>query len=192
MRRCSRSSAISEEPTFRKIEPLGDQHKALRAAFSCGSELLDRYLKELASQDVKRRAAAPYILVSKDNHIAGYYTLSSDSIRADDLPPGMVQQLNFPRYPVIGATLIGRLARDLAFKGKGVGDLLLADALKRSLESSQQIASAAVIVDAKDAKAHRFYADFGFIAFPESTKRLFLPMQTVEKLYPASVPAEPV
>jgi predicted GNAT family N-acyltransferase len=102
----------------------------------------------------------------------------------------MVKRLNLPRYPVIGATLIGRLARDLGFKGKGVGELLLADALRRSLEARRRIASAAVIVDAKDTRAYAFYAGYGFIAFPDSAKRLFLPMQTIANLY--SAPTEPV
>lgn len=170
---------------FGGIEPLGVEHKKLRTAFSCGAEPLDRYLKEQASQDAKKRAAAPYVLLSADNRIAGYYTLSSDNIRLDDIPPDLVKQLNLPRYPFIGATLIGRLARDVAFRGQGVGELLLVDALKRSLEMSKSIASAAVVVDAKDEKAHRFYSEFGFIAFPETVNRLFLPMQTIEKLYSA-------
>jgi predicted GNAT family N-acyltransferase len=84
----------------------------------------------------------------------------------------------------MGATLLGRLARDLTYRGKGVGELLLVDALKRSFVMSRQIASAAVIVDARDEKAQKFYQDFGFIRFPDSEKRLFLPMATVERLYP--------
>jgi hypothetical protein len=63
------------------------------------------------------------------------------------------------------------------------------DALKRSLAMSKHIASAAVVVDAKDERAHQFYKEFGFIAFPETVNRLFFPMQTIDKLYsaPASV-----
>jgi predicted GNAT family N-acyltransferase len=152
-------------------------------------EPLDRYLKEQASQDARRRVAVPYVLVSADNRIAGYYTLSSDNIRVDDIPADMVKQLNLPRYPVIGATLIGRLARDLEFGGQGIGDLLLADALKRALGMSKNIASAAVVVDAKDEKAHCFYSEFGFIAFPETVNRLFMPMETIEKLF--AVPLSP-
>lgn len=121
-----------------------------------------------------------------DDRIAGYYTLSSDNIRLDDVPPELVKQLNLPRYPVLGATLIGRLARDLDFKGQGLGEILLVDALKRSLAMSRQIASAAVIVDAKDDKAHAFYRSFGFIAFPDSSNRLFLAMRTITTLYPES------
>jgi predicted GNAT family N-acyltransferase len=169
---------------FHKIEPLGAKHDKLRASFSCGIEPLDRYLKQQASQDARRRAAVPYVLVSEDNRIAGYYTLSSDSMRTDDLPEGLVKRLNLPRYPVMGATLIGRLARDLSFKGHGVGELLLADALKVSLAMSRKIASVGVIVDAKDERAHHFYTEFGFTAFPESFKRLFILMGTIEKLYP--------
>jgi len=149
-------------------------------------EALDRYLKEQASQDAKKRAAAPYVLRSTDGRIAGYYTLSSDNIRVDDIPAELVKQLSLPRYPVIGATLIGRLARDLSFRGQGIGELLLVDALKRALELSKQIASAAVVVDAKDAKAHDFYRDFGFIGFPETVNRLFLPMRTIAGLFAGS------
>jgi predicted GNAT family N-acyltransferase len=169
---------------FHKIEPLGAKHDKLRAAFSCGVEPLDRYLKQQARQDARRRAAVAYVLVSQDDRIAGYYTLSSDSLRADDLPEGPVKRLNLPRYPVTGATLIGRLARDLSFKGHRVGELLLTDALKVSLAMSRKIASVGVIVDAKDERAHHFYTEFGFTAFPESYKRLFMLMGTIEKLYP--------
>ena len=133
--------------------------------------------------------AVPYVLVSADNRIAGYYTLSSDNIRVDNIPAELVKQLNLPRYPVIGATLIGRLARDLAFRGQGIRDLLLADALKRALGMSKNIASAAVVVDAKDEKAYCFYGQFGFIAFPETVNRLFMPMETIEKLF--AVPSSP-
>jgi len=122
------------------------------------------------------------VLTSYDDKIAGFYTLTQDNIEAEDLPPELIKQLNLPRYKRIGASLLGRLARDLSYKGKGVGELLLVDALKRSLVMSRQIASAAVIVDAKDEKAHRFYRDFGFIPFPESQKRLFLAMATVQRL----------
>lgn len=124
------------------------------------------------------------MLTSEDGRLAGFYTLTQDNIASEDVPPELIKQLNLPRYEQIGATLLGRLARDLTYKGKGVGELLLADALKRALVMSRQIASAAVVVDAKDQKAHKFYKDFGFIPFPESEKRLFLPMATIEQLYP--------
>lgn len=176
-------SSANRPTQFREIEPLGAKHKTLRAAFSCGEPALDRYLKEQASQDARKRAAVPYVLVSEDNRIAGYYTLSADNIPVDDLPAELVEKLHLPRYPVLGATLIGRLARDLSFKGQGIGELLLVDALKRSMRASEQIAAVAVVVDAKDEHAHRFYSTFGFIPFPDSKSRLFMLMKTVEQLF---------
>jgi predicted GNAT family N-acyltransferase len=121
--------------------------------------------------------------MSADNRIAGYYTLSSTNIRMDDLPSELVKKLRLPRYPVFGATLIGRLARDLSFRGQGVGDLLLADAVKVALVMSEKIASFAVVVDAKDDNAARFYAGFGFTPLPETPLRLSLPMQTIQSLF---------
>jgi len=123
------------------------------------------------------------VLTAEDGRIAGFYTLTQDNIAGEDLPSELVRKLNLPRYERIGATLLGRLARDLRWKGQGAGELLLVDALQRSLVMSRQIASAAVVVDAKDEKAHQFYEAFGFIPFPESVKRLFLPMETIERLY---------
>jgi predicted GNAT family N-acyltransferase len=125
--------------------------------------------------------------MSDDGRLVGYYTLTQDSIDAEDIPTELIKQLNLPRYDRIGATLLGRLARDLTCKGQGLGELLLLDALKRALAMSRDIASAAVVVDAKDNKAHNFYQDFGFISFPNSKKRLFLPMVTIERLFPSSL-----
>jgi len=124
------------------------------------------------------------VLTSEDGRLAGFYTLTQDNIAAEDLPPVLIKHLNLLRYVRIGSTLLGRLARDLTYKGQGVGELLLADALKRALAMSRQIASAAVVVDAKDENAYKFYEDFGFKSFPETEKRLFLPMATIEQLYP--------
>jgi len=95
-----------------------------------------------------------------------------------------VTKLKLPRYDYVGATLIGRLARDLSFKGQGIGELLLVDALKTALSMVKRIASVAVVVDAIDEKAHAFYSEFGFTPFPESKKRLFMPMKTIKELFP--------
>ena len=181
-----RVSTISALSPFLDIEPFGANHKELRAAFSCGVEALDRYLKQQASQDADRGVALPFVLVSRDNRLAGYYTLGSYGMRADDIPHELMKQFRHPRYDVIGATLLGRLARDVSFKGQGIGEVLLIDALKRALHGSRTIAaSVGVIVDAKDEKAQRFYSAYGFFApFPDTPRRLFLRMETIEELFP--------
>jgi GNAT superfamily N-acetyltransferase len=163
------------------IEPLRNEHD--RAGFSCGNPSLDRYLKEQAGQDLRRGCATPFVLISKrgDATILGYYTLSSYGIDAGELPVEVAKKL--PRYPLIPATLLGRLAVDRSFQGRGLGEFLLIDALHRALVQSAEIAAAAVVVDAIDAGAARFYRHFGFVAFPAIASRLFLPMKAVADLF---------
>ncbi len=129
--------------------------------------------------------AVPHVLVSHDGRIAGYYTLSSANIRLDDFPDEL--QVRLPKYPTLGATLIGRLARDLNFRGQGVGELLLIDALKVALMMSRKIASVAVVVDAKNDNARHFYTKLGFVAFSAAANKLFLRMEAIERLFPTSV-----
>jgi GNAT superfamily N-acetyltransferase len=85
-----------------------------------------------------------------------------------------------PRYDAIPAALIGRLARDERVRGKGVGELLLADAIQRILGAGRSVAVFAIVVDAKDDRAVDFYQAFGFRAFPLQPRRLFLLTATAE------------
>lgn len=166
-----------------RFEPL-DKKKHDRAAFSCEHESLNRYLRELASQEIKKRVAAVYVLTPDGRTIAGYYTLSQYAIDAGDLPSETAHKLRVPKYEKLPATLLGRLARSREFKGQGIGEMLLVGALKRALEHSRHIASLAVVVDAKDEKAAAFYRSYGFIDLPGHSSRLFIPMQTVEQVFP--------
>jgi GNAT superfamily N-acetyltransferase len=163
-------------------ELLSPQHN--RAGFSCEVEPLERYLKQQAGQDMRKRLAVTHVLVlgGDRNRIAGYFTLCADSIPIRDLPEELVKKLRLPHYDRIPATLIARLARDVSFKGQGIGEFLLLNALELAWQASQRIASWAVTVDAKNEKARRFYLDFGFIAFTDTESRLYLPMRTVEQL----------
>jgi hypothetical protein len=159
-------------------QPLVKHHD--RKAFRCGVDELDRYLRQRAGQDVRRRVAAVFVMVPDDEpeRIAGYYTLSSSSILLSELPAELARRL--PRYPVVPAVLIGRLARDLDFPA--TGELLLLDALGRALRHSDEVSAAVVLVDAKNEAAEGFYARYGFQKVPQTPNRLFLPMKTVEQL----------
>jgi ribosomal protein S18 acetylase RimI-like enzyme len=161
------------------IEPLGEKHN--RADFSCGIAALDSYLHKQAGQDARKRAAVPFIATTESQTIAGYYTLSQYAIALDAIPEEVAKRL--PKYPMVSVTLLGRLAVSTEFRGQGVGEFLLMDALYRSLVSSKQIASAGIIVDAKDESAARFYKKYGFVELPKIEKRLFLPMGTVQQLF---------
>jgi GNAT superfamily N-acetyltransferase len=163
------------------IEPLGKRHD--RTAFSSGNEQFDRYLKQQAVQDARRHVAAPFVAVSRkgDPTILGYYTLSAYAIDLGALPESTSSKL--PYYPLVPATLLGRLAVDRRHQGRGLGEFLLMDALHRAYLQSSQIASAAFVVHAMDDGAFRFYRHFDFTPFPERRNHLFLPMATVASLF---------
>jgi GNAT superfamily N-acetyltransferase len=155
------------------IEPLG-RHD--RARFSCGQPDLDAWFRLRASQDEKRNVARVFVAVDVELGVVGFYSLSSLSLSMESLPEEMAHKL--PRYDAIPAALIGRLARDERVRGQGVGELLLADAIRRILGAGRSIAVFAIVVDAKDERAADFYRTFGFQAFPLRPKRLFLPAAT--------------
>ena len=173
---------MPEDPkqTDYRVEALDKQHD--RKGFSCGVEPLDRYLKEQAGQDAKKRVAAPFVLCkAKSNIVLGYYTLSALSIDVGAWPEDVVRKL--PRYPVVPATLLGRLAVDKRLRGKGMGEYLLMNALRRAFVTSREVASVAVIVDAKDDAGVMFYQKYEFSPFADQARKLFLPMRTIERLF---------
>jgi ribosomal protein S18 acetylase RimI-like enzyme len=156
------------------IEPLGRHHD--RAGFSCGQPDLDAWFRLRASQDEKRNVARVFVAVDAELGIVGFYSLSSLSLTLEALPEEIARKL--PRYDAIPAALIGRLARDERVRGRGIGELLLADAIHRILGAGRSVAVFAIVVDAKDERAARFYESFGFRAFPLQPRRLFLPTAT--------------
>lgn len=166
--------------TAYRVEPLGRHHD--RATFSSGVEPLDRYLREQAGQDARKRVAVPFVLCeARSNAVIGYYTLSALSVDVGSWPGDVAQKL--PKYPLVPATLLGRLAVDTRLRGTGAGEYLLMDALRRAVEASRAVASVAVVVDAKDDAAVSFYKHYGFTAFAERPRQLFLPLAVIEKLF---------
>ena len=162
------------------LSPLGPQHD--RSTFTCGIDSLDGYLRERARQDARKRIAAPFVLTAGDDpKVIGYYTLSAISIVLADLPKDIARRL--PRYPVVPATLLGRLAVDSNYCGKGLGEYLLMDALYRARRHSVEIASFAVVVDAVNADCENFYVRYEFQPFPNQTGRLFLPMRKIQQVF---------
>ncbi len=159
------------------IRRLDELHQ--RNSFSCGIKVLDNYIHHFATQDKKRNIAITYVLNDEEeNKIAGYYSLSSTSIECSGLPDLIIKKL--PRYPLLPATLIGRLALDVNYQPKGLGEVLLFDALKRVSETSETVASLAVVVDAINETAASFYQKYGFL--PLASAKLFLPMHLINKL----------
>jgi GNAT superfamily N-acetyltransferase len=144
------------------------------ASFQCGSEHLDDYIRRYASQDVRRNISRVFVATPENapRHLAGFFTLGAGSVSCTSLPASFSRKL--PRYPVPVA-LVGRLAVDKTFQGKGLGSILLADACQKVLQASSVLAMAGIIVDAKDDGAISFYAHFGFIQLQGQANRMLLP-----------------
>jgi predicted GNAT family N-acyltransferase len=154
--------------------PLNSSHK--KALFSCEEQSLTDYIRNHAGQDIKRRVALCFVHSATEGTIKGYYTLSADSVDRSILPEDVKKKIPYKNLPV---TLLGRLARNIQFKGQGVGELLIADALKCAYQASSQLASFAVVTDPINAKAKEFYHGFGFIGLESG--RMFITMETIRK-----------
>jgi predicted GNAT family N-acyltransferase len=160
------------------LEKLCARHK--KSDFCSGISELDGYLQRQAGQDAKRNLSAVHVLADEDGNIIGYYTLSQNSIVVDELPEEYSKRL--PPNRTVACTLLGRLAVDRQFQGRGYGRDLLFYALKKSAAFSQEIASYAVVVDAIGLDTKRFYLKYGFMEFASQPLRLFLPTKTISNL----------
>jgi GNAT superfamily N-acetyltransferase len=163
------------------IEQLNPVHD--RSSFHCDVRSLDNYIHKQAGQDIKRSISRVFVAVLPDNseEIVGYYSLSTLSIELNQLPEKLIRKL--PKHP-IPAALLGRLAVSKNAQRYGVGKMLLADAVHRTMSVSDQIAIYAIIVDAVNKKAKDFYEQFGFTQLSNNSSRLFLPLKSItpEKL----------
>ena len=161
------------------ISPLGEVHD--RKSFNCGEQSLNQYLRQHANQDIKRRINKVFVASPPETpqQVIGYYGLCACSLDADDLPEE--QRRGLPRYPVPVA-LLGRLAVAEFHQGKGVGSILLTDALERIVEVNQVMAVHAVVVDALNDRAAGFYQQFGFVPLPDQPLKLHLTIDSVPTL----------
>jgi ribosomal protein S18 acetylase RimI-like enzyme len=151
-----------------------------RDTFDCGVEPLNRYFKTQVGQDVRKRLSTCFVLTEEGSNVPlAYYTLAATSILLVDLPEDISKKLT--RYPFLPATLMGRLAVDQTLFGRGYGELMLIDAIKRSFLS--EIASYAFVVDAKDDRASSFYRAYDFLPLETGCNRLFLPMTQIGRLF---------
>lgn len=156
-----------------RFELLDRKHD--RRAFASGTHALDDWFRTRATQDQRRRVAQVFVALD-DQGIVGFYSLGMFTLALDSLPESLARKL--PKYEAIPAALIGRLARHVRAKGTGVGDLLVADAVKRVLAACASVAAYAIVVDAKDEGGRLFYASHGFISLPSRPNRLFLLIET--------------
>lgn len=156
------------------IEKLSSLHD--RTAFDCGVEELNAYLKEYSGQHERRGISRTYVAVEEGEKSAlGYYSISSGAVAFDFVPEKL------PRHPVPVA-LIGRLAVDKGSGGRGLGEMLLMHALRSAQRASEVVGVYAVVVDAWDQAARRFYLKYGFNELRDDQLHLYLPMKVIRQL----------
>lgn len=161
-----------------RFEALDDHD---RATFCCGDNALDRYFQTQVTQDIRRRITNCFVVVeAATNQVAAYYTLSAASIPLVGLPPNETKRL--PRYPTLTAVRVGRLAVDHRFQRRGLGELMLMDAVHRTIQDAA--AAFALLVDAKNDQAVAFYRRYGFRPVAGRPRTLFLPLATAQKTLP--------
>ncbi|MFY9728150.1 MAG: GNAT family N-acetyltransferase [Bryobacteraceae bacterium] len=159
-----------------RFETLGSGHD--RPTFRCGDNALDAYFQTQVTQDIRRRVTNCFVVVeAATGRVAAYYTLSAASIPLVDLPPHEAKRL--PRYPTLPAVRIGRLAVDLRYQRRGLGELMLMNAVHRTLRDAA--AAFALLVDAKNDQAAAFYQRYGFRPIIGKPRTLFLPLATAQK-----------
>jgi GNAT superfamily N-acetyltransferase len=146
-----------------------------RQAFDCGVPALNEYLHRFAEQHRRKGISAVYALVDSavPATILGYYTLSAAEVDVQSLTEADRKRL--PRFPV-PCFRMGRLACRADRQGQGLGQMLVACAVDRCLKARQQVAAYALIVDAKDITAKRFYERFGFKVLRDASLTLYLPL----------------
>jgi GNAT superfamily N-acetyltransferase len=161
-----------------RIEALDPRHD--RASFDSGAPPLDRYLRELATQDVRRLVTKCFVACPVESiTVAGFYTLAAAELPLTALPQTLTRRL--PRYPSVPVVRLGRLAVDLHYRGKGLGGIMVANAFGKVIRSD--IGAFAMLVDAKDDAAAAFYRHFGFLPAGTGDRALFLPVATGRALF---------
>jgi hypothetical protein len=148
------------------IEKLGAAHD--RAPFSCGHRELDAFLKNLVTQYRKRRLGQTYVATRPgETRVCGYYTVATGSFATDILAQAARSKL--PKHPVQTIHL-GRLEKRSCFTV--------------SMAVSQQLGVFAVDVLAIDAPSEAFYVRYGFLPLADRARHLYLPMATIEQMFP--------
>ena len=156
-----------------QILPLTGSHD--RQGFDCGRTELNDWLQRVARQHQDKGLSKTFVAIREQASavICGYYVLTVAELDHSQIPESHCNKL--PRR--IPGVRLGRLAVDLRYQGKGLGELLLVDALTRARRIQQDAGVVGLFVDAIDEQAAGFYLRLGFSPFPTNPLLLFLPVK---------------
>lgn len=148
-----------------------------RQGFDCGRQELNDWLRRVARQHQDKGMSKTFVAVREEapQRICGYYALTLAELENRHLPDTWRKKL--PRR--IPGVRLGRLAIDQAFHNKGLGELLLVDALTRTRRICTEAGGIGLFVDAIDERAAAYYRRFGFVPAPDNPLLLFLPAAVV-------------
>lgn len=158
------------------IKPL-DRNTDDRAAFSCGNERIDSFLKRYAIQQADKDTSRTHVATEPpSNATLGYYTLCAHAIDVSELPPA--DQKRMPRRPTVGAIYLSMIGVDSRVQRRGLGRFLLADAIKSCVDVADRAGIAFIVLDALNDDAARLYRSVGFhdLPAPEHETRMIMSM----------------
>jgi GNAT superfamily N-acetyltransferase len=158
-----------------RIEPLSQGHD--REGFSCGDRDLDDYFKRTARQHNDKGISRTFVLVDLDEpaKILGFFTLASCEVVTAELPSEYAKK--YPRKAP--AAKLARLAVAWDLQRQGLGGIMMADAMRRTLAVAENIGIIGFFVDAKNQSARTYYEQYGFVTLPTHPLALFLPLATL-------------
>jgi ribosomal protein S18 acetylase RimI-like enzyme len=160
------------------VELLNASHN--RTGFDCGSEALNRYLKQTARQHIQKGISRTLVLVDSANpvEIIGFFTLTLCEVRSEKMPPALSK-----KYPdKVPGIKLARLAVAKQFQRQGIGEILMVEAMQRALLVAETAGGIGLFVDAKDDGAVNYYQRYGFVCLPDSRLEMFLPLSVMASL----------
>lgn len=159
---------------FRRPAPLDLRHSV--ADFDCGKPLLNAWLADMARYNQEQGYTRTFVIADDAYRVVGYHSLCAGMINRNDVPRSVKGGQAPQDIPV---ALLARLAVDRACQDMGLGAALLSHALRAAVSAGQSVAFRAVMVDALDEDAMRFYLKHGFEPSRISPSKLLLPMRKV-------------
>lgn len=148
--------------------PITAEHDT--ALFHCRHDTLNQWLRRRAMANASSGATRTYVVCAESNRVVGYYALAAGSLDVELAPSRLRRNMPNP-LPVV---VLGRLAVDDTWSGRGLGGGLLKDAVLRSLQAADLIGACALLCHAIDADAKAFYARHGFVASPTQELTMML------------------
>lgn len=172
--------------TIHRLSGLDPEALQTRSTFDCGSEPLNRYLASTASQHEARNITRTFCAIDASG-IVGYCSLTNASVHISALSPEVLKRYRLPTH-LLPVVRLARLAVDRRHQRRGIGNILLVEAMRKVLSVANESGCVGLVVDAKDAAAAAYYTGFGFRTAPDNPGLLFMPLPEIQALFETPPP----